>query len=329
MTDQCAGSSVPAVQDQARCRICGDSGKARSYEVAEMMFGTGDVFRYLECSSCGCLRIGEVPEDSSPFYPPGYWQPRRLSAGKALLRRLRDEAALLGTGITGKLLLKLHPYPYPSIRGWFRRSGSTRECRILDVGCGSGEFVGDLARIGFRNPLGVDPYLPRSVAASAGARLVSGTVGEIEGLFDLITFHHSLEHIADQHGTLRSATRLLADDGCCIIRIPLASSFAWEHYGEDWVQLDAPRHLFLHTKSSIRRLAEAAGLVLDSVEYDSTAFQFWGSELYRRGIPLAPYKDSPTAFFSRSELNRYAAKARALNKMGQGDQAAFFFRKAT
>jgi len=34
--------------------------------------------------------------------------------------------------------------------------------------------------------------------------------------------------------------------GWCVIRIPTVSSFAWEHYREQWVQLDAPRHFFLH-----------------------------------------------------------------------------------
>lgn len=56
-------------------------------------------------------------------------------------------------------------------------------------------------------------------------------------------FHHSFEHIADPFETLCSVRRLLSS-GTCLIRIPIVDSWAWENYGVNWIQIDAPRHFF-------------------------------------------------------------------------------------
>jgi hypothetical protein len=45
------------------------------------------------------------------------------------------------------------------------------------------------------------------------------------------------------------------------------------------VQLDCPRHLAIHTSRSMEQAAGLAGLTIAKTVYDSSAFQFWGSEL--------------------------------------------------
>jgi hypothetical protein len=107
-----------------------------------------------------------------------------------------------------------------------------------------------------------------------------------------------------------------------VIRIPVASGWAWTHYGKDWVQLDAPRHLFLHTPRSIELLAHSAGLILENIRFDSTHFQFSGSEGYQKGILLKD-QHSPNPL----KLLRMKFQAAALNRKGLGDQAAFLLRK--
>jgi SAM-dependent methyltransferase len=160
----------------------------------------------------------------------------------------------------------------------------------------------------------------------AGINLVKGDLSSAEGTFDLIMFHHSLEHIADHRGTLQLVARRLAPGGFCVIRMPVASSYAWEHYRENWVQIDAPRHFFIHTVNSIRLLGSVCGLELAAVIYDSTEFQFVGSEMYREGRPLA---NSPRGLFSRSELRHFRKRADRLNLEERGDSAAFLFRLKT
>jgi hypothetical protein len=151
-----------------------------------------------------------------------------------------------------------------------------------------------------------------------------GTLSDVEGKWDLIMFHHSLEHIEDQRGTLARVGQLLGPDGWCLIRVPTVDSDAWDEYRDRWVQLDAPRHLTLHSMASMERLADSAGLRVEAVVHDSTAFQFEGSELYRRGRPLS---DLARSGVPRGQRRAYATRAAALNRVGRGDQAAFFLRR--
>jgi hypothetical protein len=122
---------------------------------------------------------------------------------------------------------------------------------------------------------------------------------------------------------------LLSKDGVCVIRIPTVSSLAWEKYKTDWVQLDAPRHFFLHSKRSIEILAERTGFELYKLTYDSTHFQFTGSEKYLKDIPLSAPKPKGLKNSIQRKSNNYKfdQQAKVLNKEGRGDQAAFFLRK--
>jgi hypothetical protein len=72
-------------------------------------------------------------------------------------------------------------------------------------------------------------------------------------------------------------------------------------------------------------LADKAGFVVDRVIYDSASFQFWGSELYKRDIPLKG--TNVQDHFTAEQLSAFAEKAVQLNLLEQGDQAAFFLRK--
>jgi SAM-dependent methyltransferase len=208
---------------------------------------------------------------------------------------------------------------------------STRS-RILDVGCGSGRFLLTLSGAGFRNLQGVDRYVERDIEYPGGLRILKGSLDDCQGEWDIIMFHHSFEHLPHPLETLKTATGLLAPNGTIVVRIPVVSSYAWERYGVTWVQLDAPRHFFLHSRKSMWRLAEAAGLSVDRVVDDSTEFQFLGSELYVRDIPLRSEGtlglDAKGSIFSLEEVQAFRRLAAELNVKGRGDQAAFYLKKA-
>jgi SAM-dependent methyltransferase len=313
-----------------------------------MMFGFRDEFTYFQCSRCGCLQIAAVPSSMSKYYPDTYyaytgdppglpkgvrgvWTPRRLAS------RLRNRYEVLRRGYIGRLLHELRPdegvtacmakhFPGNGVS----HAGLTARSRVLDVGCGAGELLRVLQSAGIRHLLGIDLY-PPGQSTLREPLIQNRTIHEVSGQWDLVMFHHSFEHMADQRGTLEAVVRLLAPGGVCLIRVPVASSHAWEHYGVDWVQLDAPRHFFLHTEESLRLLAGDVGLAIAKVVHDSSAFQFIGSELYRRGMPLSSTAPADVqaraAAFTRDELAEFGRRARDLNVEGRGDQAAFYLRR--
>jgi SAM-dependent methyltransferase len=272
------------------CRICGNVEGNSAVEAREMMFGTREIFRYFQCARCRCLQIGEIPANLSRYYPSGYYSFHATPlkpTGTRLRRALvlaRNRRAVLGQGLLGRILYSFKPLP--KLREQWRRTNITRECRIVEVGCGSGALVQWLATIGPRRPLGIDPFIDHDADFPNGARIEKKALAELTGQFDLVLFNHSLEHLPDQVATLKLARDRLAPDGMCRVAVPLADSWAHEHYGTNWVQLDAPRHLYLHTPESLRIVAEKAGFTVRDIFYDSFELQFWGSEQYAVDIPL-------------------------------------------
>ena len=152
-----------------------------------------------------------------------------------------------------------------------------------------------------------------------------------EGRFELVTFHHSLEHIPDQFGALQAAANLLTRNGACIVRIPALPCRAWDVYGTDWVELDAPRHLYIHSRSSITTLAERAGLRLEQLGFDTTAFEFFGSEQYKQDVPLSDpsslWINPESPLFTEEEKRRFEDLARTANQTKTAGRAVFMFRK--
>jgi predicted SAM-dependent methyltransferase len=163
-----------------------------------------------------------------------------------------------------------------------------------------------------------------------GIRLLKGTVTDLNQQFDLVLANHSLEHALDPVTTLREIHRLLKAGRYAIIRMPVVSE-AWRKYGTNWAQLDAPRHLFLFSADTFSNLAASVGFEVKEIKFDSTSFQFWGSEQYARNIPLldeSSYFVNPEkSSFTARQIATYSAEAAALNARRQGDQAVFYLRK--
>ena len=314
------------------CRVCSNESGNRVHKAREMMFGSRDGFDYLECSSCHCLQIIDIPASMSKYYSDEYHSLAPLrphNRVRRYLSRARDRYALTYRGVLGKILARYHPphIPLKSLSHLKLDHGA----RILDVGCGAGMLLNAMGNLGFSSLVGIDPFLSGDIKYDNGVRLFKKNIHQVDGEFDLIMFHHSFEHLADPGPTLKAVHELLAPGGDCVIRIPTISSYAWKHYGVNWVQLDAPRHFYLHSLESMRILAEEAGLKVSEVIYDSTAFQFWASEQYALDIPLyddRSYAVSPKrSYFTREQIATFEKRASELNTTNLGDQAAFYLRK--
>jgi len=320
------------------CGICANREGNQLHTVKEMMFGFRDEFEYLECGDCGCLQISHVPEKLSKYYPPTYGafnQPdaqllREASSWIRFLRRQMTSYVLHRRNLIGRFGVILRPR-ISSEFSWLRRTGVILNSRILDVGCGSGSLVLRLHQLGFSNLIGVDPFI-RNEVVYRDVRILKRELAEVEGGFDLVMLHHSLEHIPNHRAAFCQLLRILNPNGYVLIRTPVFGTAAWRHYGVNWVQLDAPRHLVLHSVKSMRVLAAKSGFEIVDVEFDSTGFQFVGSEQYLRNIPLTDERShwahpKDASVFSKGEIEGFENQARILNENADGDQAAFYLRR--
>jgi SAM-dependent methyltransferase len=201
------------------------------------------------------------------------------------------------------------------------------QTRILDVGCGGGEVLWLLKEFGYENVLGVDPYLKKDITYANGLVVNKCEMSHVTGKWDIIMFNHSFEHVHNPRETLEQVFSRVNEQGVCIIRIPVADSYAWERYKENWADLDAPRHFFLHTYASMDCLTKQSGFKIHRVCYDSVGFQFHGSEAYKNNISLREsihYYSKLTMFFRRL---LFSAWALWLNRVRKGDSAVFYLVK--
>jgi len=324
-------ASEPQAPPDPVCRICGSARVLGRHVAREMMYGTREAFGYFQCADCLCLQIDAVPADLARHYEGGYYSyglaQRQRNPLKRWTTRGRDRWAAFGGGWLGQRLYERAPLI--ELRA-LRPLQLSHSSRVLDVGCGAGYLVFALGELGLRHAMGVDPFVPQQIVYDNGVTVRKQTLEQTEGPWDAIMFHHSFEHLPDPKAVLRQVAERLAPGGRCLLRVPVVSSFAWREYGVDWVQLDAPRHLYLFAHESIRHLAEATGFELEDVRHDSTAFQFWGSEQYRMGIPLhdeRSHAKRPGSLFSAAQIAEFERRSAELNAAQQGDQAAFCLRK--
>jgi len=232
-----------------KCRICGNTGGNRTHTAREMMFGTRDEFRYIECAECGTLQIAEIP-DLAKYYPADYYSlvpadegEVRRSLKRRIASRLIANYHIKKRGIIGKKLANGGSWAAVLFPEYLKRFPGklSLDSRILDFGSGSGRTLRILANFGFRSLSGADAFIEKDIVHPGGVTIRKKHLIELAPSFDIVMLHHVFEHLPDPKETLAQIRRLLVPNGTAIIRMPI-KNYAWKKYGVDWVQLDPPRH---------------------------------------------------------------------------------------
>jgi SAM-dependent methyltransferase len=309
------------------CQICDYSGSFSVIEIQERMLGTKDVFQYTKCPECQTIAILNPPENLGKYYPGDYYSfnaenKEILKKGslknrvkRAVIRQRLGKKSILGTLLGSR---------FDSYLAWLMPEYFSFKHSILDVGCGYGFFLLSMANAGFSHLKGIDPYNESDLEYENGLEIKKANIFEEEGKYDVIMLHHAFEHMDEPESVLKKIKSCLNPGGTVLIRIPVSDAKVWKEYGPLWVQLDAPRHFFIHSIKGMERLAQKVGFWIDRVEFDSYSFQYWGSELYRNDKLLSVGPQ----FFSQEKLKNWEKRALENNQNRNGDQACFYLKMA-
>jgi 2-polyprenyl-3-methyl-5-hydroxy-6-metoxy-1,4-benzoquinol methylase len=306
-----------------KCKIC-EASLTKTFKVKEMMLGTRDEFDYGQCPECDTIQIIDVPDSIANYYPYYYYSFKQRVPSlklKSLIKRKFADFRMKRKYKKSNVDFLKYLKPLQILPSH----------KILDVGCGKGKLICEMFNYGFENVEGVDKFILEEYDYNYNVKVFKKELTELEpNSYDLLMLHHSFEHMDQPFEELRNCYELLKPGGHLLIRIPVVGE-AWKTYGVDWIQLDAPRHFFIHSEKSMQLLAKKARFNIVDVVYDSSSFQFIGSEMYKRGIPLVDdltkvYRDVGPIFTDEEHKN-YEDQAQQLNRERKGDQAIFYLRK--
>ncbi len=139
-------------------------------------------------------------------------------------------------------------------------SFKTANKNLLDVGCGTGDFLLTCKNDGWK-VTGVEPNTKARISAEnkLSGEPASEIYSEInqlknESQFDIITLWHVLEHVPNLDIYIEALKSRLKPNGTLIVAVPNFKSYDANYYKQFWAAYDVPRHLWHFSKKSIQGL---------------------------------------------------------------------------
>ncbi|KPL19012.1 MAG: hypothetical protein AMJ93_13355 [Anaerolineae bacterium SM23_84] len=232
--------------EEIACNVCESDSYVVLYEGRDRLHRLGNSFRFVKCQQCGLVYLNPRPtrEEMGQYYPPDY--------GPYTHDVERANGFLSGPA-----------YRYGVAKRCRIVTRRKEAGRVLDVGCATGHFLYGMRLRGWQT-FGTE--FSEGAAAYArerfGLEVLVGTLQEGEfpaACFDAITIWNVLEHLPDPLATLMEVNRLLKGDGILVFSIPNWESADARLWGEFWVGLDMPRHLYIFPRPALDRLLVKTG----------------------------------------------------------------------
>jgi SAM-dependent methyltransferase len=275
-------------RENVDCLLCGHPERRVRFRGRDLLLETPGGFTLVECARCGFMYLSPrpsrdclpryYPEDYLSFRPAWYAEPsplRRLDRLFGLWKRCAFVRRGFGPGRLG---------------------------RVLDVGCGTGDFLAGMRMFHGADVRGLEPSGAAAARARAWYRLEVDEfyLDEAEyapASFDAVTLWDVLEHLPGPLDALRRVRGWLRPGGIVVLGLPDRDSADARVFGRFWAGLDVPRHFSVFSRRHVQRAVRAVGfepprIVNLNGGYHSFALsvRFWargGSapDLIRRALP--------------------------------------------
>ena len=259
------------------CPVCDSSSHAFFKEVTDHSVSQ-EVFKLHICNDCGLVFTNPRPDEDSIG---GYYESEEYISHSNTSK-----------GLIAKIYQQVRSYTVKQKRKLVQSCNQGSSLRILDYGCGTGEFLNEMSSSGY-HCTGIEPSEKASKFATKSYSLDVLKPEQLQSLpeasYDIITMWHVMEHVHDLNETIQLLKQKLKKDGHLIIAVPNQSSWDACHYQDYWAAYDVPRHLYHFTSKSVGKLLSQHGFILSKIlpmKWDAFYVSLL-SEKYKKN-PLGP-----------------------------------------
>lgn len=267
------------------CDLCGGTDTTFIAHSYDHEHGVSGAFNVVRCNACGLHYLNPRPSPRAigQCYPNNYYA-YTASTRKTFTPGLKDriKRAIRTSQTLSAVSKRIGPLRHMAADGAI--AGDIPEWikpgKVLDVGCGSGAFLDGMRKNGWTT-LGIEP----SETAANAARTKGHTVycksvtdsldtALSQQQFDVILMSHSLEHVHSPTQALANLHPLLRPAGHLIIEVPNLESLLTYWFGELGLAFDTPRHLYMYSPETLRKLLEKTGFEVRFMRHIARPVQF-------------------------------------------------------
>lgn len=231
------------------CPLC-QSGHFNNYLICKDHSISGESFAIVQCQECN-LRF------TSP-------RPTQENIGTFYVSDSYISIANKGNNITNLIYKFVRLF---TIRQKTKLIASlTKVGTVLDVGCGTGEFLRGCQLNGW-TVVGVEPSEAKKKAQKLTGATIYSNLRDVppEDQYEVITLWHVLEHLPDLHEAMNHFKKIVKKKGRLVIAVPNSESWDAANYKEFWAGYDVPRHFFHFTQATMKQLCLAHGLKIEGI----------------------------------------------------------------
>jgi SAM-dependent methyltransferase len=239
------GGVSPENCSLAPCPICGQEGAQEWLRGPDRLHGRQDDYTLVRCPACSLVWLSNPPKPSEMYlhYTDAY--------DKLISAAGRDSHA--HWGFRKEAVAR------------YKQSGA-----LLDLGCSSGSFLEFMQSESWKlYGIEMSAEVAKTAEERSHAHVFVGNILDASfpcESFDVITCFDVLEHLYEPRRVMARVGEWLKPGGIFYVLVPNVDSAEARVFGSYWHGLELPRHLFHYSPTSLKFLAESAGLEEVSLE---------------------------------------------------------------
>jgi len=260
------------------CEICSNSMFTSKFKGKDKLLGIPGEFNLVKCNYCGVKFLNPQPtykELSKHYNNKKYYSLKNINPD-SFKTSLKISLYKLYFTQNKNYFCRIIFSP---IKFMLRSAIIKKNKKLLDIGCGSGQFLYEMKELG----LDVHGVEPGEFDETERLNIKKGDLIKVrypDNYFDIITMNHVLEHLNNPIETIKEIKRILKPGGAFIVGVPNTSSLANKIFRKNWLAYDVPRHLFNYSNKLLVQMLKQNEFKINKVRYNSRPTQFTMSLYY-------------------------------------------------